>query len=126
MLNNYPPVKPLSFWKRFKPTECRTPDDWQSARQGAALRAIGNSQRIDVDAASQHLFGCNSADLNRAASRTFIGWLKAQPAQNRITDALNFCPVEECKHLQTELNGALWCGNGHSFEAAQLEEAKIA
>jgi hypothetical protein len=122
MSNSYPPAKPIGFWKRFKPTECRTSDDWQTARQATAIRAISNSQCIDADLASQHLFECNSIDLNRSASNTFIDWLKAQPRQLHPSHALNFCKEPECYQLLAVSGVGASCSNGHFFEVVTVGE----
>jgi hypothetical protein len=114
MTSNY--SKPLSYWKRFSPTAYRNWEEIQSVKQRVAIRSISNSQHIDSDRASLHLFGCIADNLNKAASATFIHWLKQQPRQIHISHALLFCPVDECYQLQTERDGAVVCGNGHSFE----------
>jgi hypothetical protein len=89
-MNTYQP-KSLDFWKRFSPTSVRTCEDHQTPRQSAMIRALGHSQNISIDRACQHLFKCNSADdLNRSASSTLIEWLKCQPKQNHVSDALVF------------------------------------
>jgi hypothetical protein len=113
--------KPLSFWEKFSPTFCRNSKDWQTPQQGVAIRAISNAQRIDANKASQHLFGYDADSLNRAASSTFIDWLKDRPMQNHPSEALNFCP--KCKNLLAEENQALKCQQGHQYEIAAIEAA---
>lgn len=121
-MTNYPAPKPLSHWRRFRPTEARTADEWQTPRQSAAIRAVANLQRIDADAACQHLLSCNTSDLNKKAAGTFLDWLKAQPIQLHPSNALNFCPVEDCNQLQAVTFEAASCSNGHLFVVAKAGE----
>jgi hypothetical protein len=112
---NYPSAKPLHHWKRYDPTEARAHYEQQTPGQTAAIRAVSNSQRINADAACQHLFGCAPDSLNKLAAATFVQWLKQQPIQFHASSILRFCPTADCNQLQAVSYDGASCGNGHFY-----------